>query len=99
MAGNEGPFFHIRAYLRIGVQTAGKDSHEQVCRPYFSRDRIRNIERTASPVDLHGISWFMRDPHGRFRSTGPLAVLVAELCAHVWDLSGSMCLQTVFRPQ
>ena len=90
---------HVTAGFRIGFPTAGKYRNEDVRRLFLTCDRICDVQRITSPVNLHRVTGFVSNPHRGFRDTGPAAIFLAELGIHVRYASGVANLDAILTPK
>lgn len=77
----EQPAFRLRAAAKfcVGITAAWEHRYKQIRRISGSSYRICDRERSACPVNFHGIAGLMVDPHSCLGFPGPAAIDLAEL--------------------
>ena len=90
---------HVAAGLRVCLPAAGQHSNKNVSRIFFAGDRIGDVQRITSPVNLHCVTGFVSNPHCGFCDTCPAAIFLAELGVHVRNAAGIADFDTILTPE
>ena len=77
----EQPVFllHVSAKFYIRIAAAGKHGHEQVSRIDDTGYRVRDRQCSTRPINLHGVTGLVMNPHRCFGPLRPCTINVAKL--------------------